>query len=174
MDIFTWLAGMPSRVIANVTTRQHVIEVEDEASALLEYENGAIGYFLETVNEYPTGIRIELCGERGKLALEGGQLRFWEVTPGVRAASDETTEMWGRPEAEEVEVELEERQTGHAAIIRNVVCTILHQEPLISPGPEAIRSLELANAILLSGHKQATSKDKDVQDQRITDPHHLT
>jgi len=194
MDIFTWLAGMPSRVISNVSTRQHVIEVEDEASALLEYENGAIGYFLETVNEYPTGIRVELCGELGKLVLEGGQLHFWEVKPGVRAASDETTEMWGRPEAEEVEVELEERQTGHAAIIRNVVCAILHQEPLISPGPEAIRSLELANAILLSGHKnkpvtlpvdreeynafieakKATSKDKDVEDQRITDPHHLT
>ena len=194
MDIFTWLAGMPSRVIANVSTRQHVIEVEDEASALLEYENGAIGYFLETVNECPIGVRIELCGELGKLVLEGNQLRFWEVTPGVRAASDTTDQMWGRPDVEEVEVPLEERETGHAAIVRNVAREILHNEPLISPGPEAIRSLELANAILLSGHKnkpvtlpvdreeynafieakKATSQDKDVEDQRITDPHHLT
>lgn len=193
MDIFTWLAGMPARVIAQVNTRQHDIEVEDEATALLTYENGAIGYFLETVNEYPTGTRIELCGELGKLTIENGRLRFWEVKPGVRATSDSTDAMWGRPEAEEVELDLEERETGHAAIIRNVARAILYDEPLISPGPDAIYSLELANAILLSGHsnapvtlpvnraaydafieeKKAASRKKDVEDQRITDPDHL-
>ena len=112
MDIFTWLAGMPSKVMAQVNTRQHVIEVEDEAAAILEYENGAIGYMLETVNEYPTGMRIELCGEKGKLVLDGRSLRFWEVKPGVRAASDGVEAMWGRPDAEEVAVELEDRATG--------------------------------------------------------------
>jgi len=194
MDIFTWLAGMPSRVIADVNTRQHVIEVEDEASALLTYANGAIGYFLETVNDYPTGTRIELCGELGKLVLEHGQLRFWQVTPGVRAASDTTEAMWGKPEVEEIEVEVTEASTGHAEIVRNVARAILYGEDVLSPGPEAIRSLELANAILLSGHAdqpvdlpvdratydafiaemQATSKDKVVVDQRVTDPNHLT
>jgi predicted dehydrogenase len=193
MDIFTWLAGMPTRVSALINTRQHAIEVEDEATALLEYENGAIGYFLESVNEYPTGMRIELAGERGKLVLQDDTLRFWEVMPGVRAASDGVEAMWGRPEAEEVVVELEMRETGHAAIVRNVARAILHGEPLISPGPDAIYSLELANAILLSGHsgkpvtlpvdraaydafieaKQATSQEKQVKDQRITDPNHI-
>ncbi|HOU13140.1 MAG TPA: Gfo/Idh/MocA family oxidoreductase [Anaerolineae bacterium] len=193
MDLFTWLAGMPSRVIAQVNTRQHVIEVEDEAAALLEYENGAIGYMLETVNEYPTGMRLELCGEYGKLVLDDHGLRFWEVKPGVRAASDGVEAMWGHPDVAEVAVELEERTTGHAAVVYNVAQAILHGEKLLSPGPEAIRSLELANAILLSGHtgqpvalpvdraaydafiaeKQASSKDKNVEDQRITDPHYV-
>jgi len=193
MDIFTWLAGMPSRVTARVSTRQHQIEVEDEATALLEYENGAIGYFLETVNEYPTGMRLELCGELGKLVLDDQGLRFWEVKPGVRAASDGLEAMWGHPDAEAIEIPLEDRETGHAAIVRNVAQAILTGEPLISPGPEAIYSLELANAILLSGHtgrpvtlpvdraayddfldeKKASSKDKHVEDQRITDPNHV-
>jgi predicted dehydrogenase len=193
MDIFTWLAGMPSRVIGQVRTRQHEIEVEDEATAMLEYENGAIGYMVETVNEYPTGTRVELCGEKGKLLIANGKLHFWEVTPGVRAASDTVDEMWGRPDAEEVEVELEDSETGHAAIVRNVARAILYDEPLISPGPEAIYSLELADAVLLSGHKnkpvelpvdreeydafieekKATSQEKDVEDQRITDPNHV-
>jgi predicted dehydrogenase len=193
MDIFTWLGGMPSRVTAQVNTRQHKIEVEDEAAALLEYENGAVGYMLETTNEYPTGKRIELCGEKGKLVLDAQGLHFWEVTPGVRELSDTTVAMWGKPESEEVAVPLEERETGHAAIVRNVARAILHDEPLISPGREAIASLELANAILLSGHtgesislpvnrdrydafieeKKATSQEKDVEDQRITDPDHV-
>ncbi len=193
MDSFTGLAGMPARVIAQVNTRQHNIEVEDEAIALLEYENGATGYLLESVNEYPNGARLELCGEKGKLVLDNRGLHFWEVKPGVRAASDTTEAMWGRPDVEEVEVELEERETGHAAIVRNVARAILNGEELISPGFDAIYSLELANAILLSGHKhkpvtlpvdraeydafiqekQATSQDKDVEDQRITDPNHV-
>ncbi len=180
-------------MIAKVNTRQHQIEVEDEASALLEYPNGAIGYIHESVNEYPTGMRLELCGERGRLLIANDKLHFWEVPNGVRATSDTTEAMWGHPDAEEIEVPLEERPTGHGAIVANVARAILSGEPLISPGPEAIYSLELADAMLLSGHtgrpvdlpvdreaydafieaKKATSTDKDVEDQRITDPNHL-
>ncbi len=192
MDLFTWLGGMPSRVIAKVATRQHIIEVEDEATALIEYPNGATGYLLESVNEFPTGTRIELCGELGKLVIANDEIHFWEVSPGVRAASDAVEAMWGHPDAQEIEIELEERPTGHAAIVANVARAIMEGEPLISPGPEAIYSLELADAILLSGHtghpvalpvdraaydafieaKKATSKDKNVEDQRVTDPNH--
>ena len=194
MDIFTWLAGMPSKVVAQVNTRQHDIEVEDEASALLEYSNGAVGYIIESVNEIPNGTRIELCGEYGKLLVDNQQLKFWGVVPGVRTYSDASTEMWGRPESESEEVMLEERWQGHSAIVNNVALAIMKGEPLISPRSDAIYSLELANAMLLSGHsgnpvtlpvdresynkfieeKQASSKEKDVVDQRITDPNHLT
>jgi predicted dehydrogenase len=192
MDIFTWLGGMPSRVTAQVNTRQHRIEVEDEAAAMLEYPNGAIGYILETVNEVPTSRRLELCGEYGKLVLDDQGLRFWEVKAGVRAFSDSTDQMWGRPGPLQVEVPLEEGETGHAAIVRNVAQAILHGEKLLSPGCGALASLELANAMLLSGHKgrpvdvpldraeydafiaemQAKSVDKVVEDKRITDPDH--
>jgi len=75
----------------------------------------------------------------------------------------------------------------------DVARAILHGEPLISPGPEALASLEVANAMLLSGHtgravsipvdraaydafiaeKQASSKDKEVEDKRITDPNYV-
>jgi predicted dehydrogenase len=193
MDIFTWLGGLPSRVTAQVNTRQHKIEVEDEAAALLEYPNGAIGYMVESVNEAPTGQRIELCGEYGKLVLDSRGLQFWEIKQGVQAFSDSTPAMWGRPEVEETQVELQDRETGHAAIVRNVARAILSGKGLISPGPEAIASLELANAILLSGHtgqpvdipisrdaydafiaeKQASSQEKSVLDQRITDPRYI-
>jgi predicted dehydrogenase len=192
MDIFTWLGGMPSRVTAQVSTRQHDIEVEDQAAAILEYPNGAIGYLLETVNEAPTGTRIELCGELGKLVIDDQGLRFWEIKPGVRTFSDATDAMWGRPDVAQIEVPLEDRETGHAAIVGNVARAILSGEDLISPGPEALAGLELANAMLLSGHKgrpvdipldraeydafiaekQASSQEKTVEDRRITDPNH--
>jgi predicted dehydrogenase len=194
MDIFTWLAGIPSKVTAHVNTRQHDIEVEDEAAAMLEYPDGAIGYMVESVNEMPNGTYIELCGEYGKLVLDKGQLWFCEVKPGVRMYSDIATEMWGQPIAEQKTITLEEREQGHRAIVRNVAKAILDGEQLISPGAEAIYSLELANAVLLSGHsgkpvtlpvdrqiyddfiaeKKVNSRVKNVVDQRITDPNHAT
>ena len=194
MDIFTWLTGMPSKVSAQVNTRQHDIEVEDEAAALLEYPNGAIGYIIETVNEVPNGTRIELCGEKGKLVLDSQGLQFWQVQPGVKAYSDASPEMWGRPEVVKQEIALVDREQGHSAIVRNVAMAILRGQPLISPGTDAIYSLELANAMILSGHrgepvylpvdrkaydtfieiKRATSQEKQVVDQRITDPNHKT
>jgi predicted dehydrogenase len=190
MDMLTWLGGTPSRVMAQINTRQHDIEVEDEAAAMLEYPNGAHGYLCVTVNESPTDRRLELCGEKGKVIADDQGLRFWEVKPGVRAYSDATETMWGGPDVTEVDVALPERDSGHAAIVRNVAHAILYGEPLIVPGPEGLASLELTNAILLSGHsgapvsipvdraaydafiaeKQASSRIKVVDDKRITDP----
>ena len=159
LDVFTWLGGLPSRVMATVMTRQHDIEVEDEASAMLEYANGATGFLHESVNEAPTSSRLELLGEKGKLVLQDGNLRFWEVPDGVRAFSDSTDQMWGKPEAVEIEVPIEPREFGHAAIVRNVARAILYGEELLSPGVEAIPGLELADAIMLSGD---TGKPVDI------------
>ena len=61
--------------------------------------------------------------------------------------------MWGGPKTEEVELELEECESGHAAILRNFARAILYGEELLSPGEEGIESLELTNAIMLSSHK---------------------
>jgi len=46
LDRFTWLGGLPNRVTAFNATRNHRIEVEDVAAAMLEYPNGAVGYVL--------------------------------------------------------------------------------------------------------------------------------
>jgi len=91
--------------------------------------------------------------------LEKNSVRFWEVPEGVRAYSDSSTEMWGSPKATEVEVPIEPRETGHAAIVRNVARAIMYGEPLISPGVEGIAGLELADAMLMSGF---TGKPVDV------------
>ena len=193
LDLFTWLGGLPSKVMANVITRQHNIEVEDEASALVWYPNGATGFVHESVNEVPTSSRIELCGEKAKMIISKKGIQLWEIPEGVRAFSDSTDQMWGAPEAIEVEVEVEPRESGHAAIVRNVARHILHGEPLLTPGAEGIAGLELANAMMLSGdqggvpvdvpvdrdafdafiaRKQAESKGKkDVGPaKRVTDP----
>ncbi|MGQ9629856.1 MAG: Gfo/Idh/MocA family protein [bacterium] len=192
IDLFTWIGGLPSRVTAVTRTWRHKIEVEDEASAMLEYKGGAIGYYHTSVNEFPTGSYMEFCGETGKIVIYGGELKFWSLDTPIQKFTNTTKEMWGRPDAREEEVELEERETGHGAIIRNLARSILYGEELIAPGIEGIKSVEFINAVILSGKKgkpvdipvdreeydrlirklQKTSKVKDVKRvaRRETDP----
>lgn len=190
LDIFTWLAGSPKLVTAQTRTRAHEIEVEDEAYAMVEYANGAHGYVFAGVTEVPETDRLEICGDRGKILIDGGELRYWEIPGTISRFTRENTEMWARPKVKEVKVPLPKGETGHIAITRNFCRAILYGDKLIAPGAEGVASLELANAMVLSSCRKktvkiplkqteyeellselcATSKPKKVaRDDRITD-----
>ena len=152
MDAFCALTGLPSRVLANCRTRIHDMEVEDQAEAMLTYKNGARGFMHVSTAEAPPTSLIEVCGEKGKLTLHGNRLRFWRIKPGVAAFAKRSKVMWGGPKVEEQEIEPPECPTGHGEILRNFVYAIRGKEKLLVPGEEALASLELANAIILSAH----------------------
>jgi predicted dehydrogenase len=195
LDIFTWLVGPPKFVTAQTRTRLHDIEVEDEAFALLEYENGAHGYLYASVIEAPTTHRLEIVGDKGKILIEGDDLKFWALDTPVSKFTRASKEMWGGPQAKLVPVKLEtNREVTHAAIQRNFCRAILYGEPRLTPGEEGLHSVELADALTLSSHAKKTVKlpisrpayealmakliarskpKKIVREQRITDTVHL-
>jgi predicted dehydrogenase len=151
IDRFTWLGGLPSRVTAVTKTVNHRIEVEDVAMAMLEYPNGATGFIHCSTTEAPTSEIVELAGERGKLQIVNEQIRFWELPEGVKAFSDTSPGMWAHPPMNEVPVEIPDAERGHGAIIRNFARHLLQGEPLLAPGVQGIGTVELINAIILSG-----------------------
>ncbi len=155
MDIFTLLGGMPQRVRGRCATLMHEIEVEDHAEAMLEYKNGACGFaYMSTCEVGPTV--MEFVGDRARLRLEGERLSFWRFQPPVGRFNRENTEMWGSPDVEEADLTLPECESGHREIMRNFARAIIRGEPLLAPGEEGLKSLELANAITLSAHKGET------------------
>jgi len=152
MDVFTMLGGMPKTVSGRCETLMHDIEVEDHAEAMLEYEGGGAGYFYVSTCEI--GQRtIEIVGDKGKLRIEGSDLKFWRFEPPVTEFNETNTEMWGKPTVTPVELEIEPCESGHRVILRNFAHAILDGEPLLSPGEVGLKSLELADAITLSSHK---------------------
>lgn len=193
IDVFLSLGGLPCRVTARTATRRHDIEVEDEASAMLEYENGAIGYYHTSTTEAPPTSYMEFCGEKGKLVITNREIHFWSLETPVQEFTDTTDEMWASPPVHEEEVVLEARESGHAAVIRNFARAILYDEPLITPGVEGLWTVEFINALILSGKKgkpvdipvdreeyeafieemKRTSREKKVTGpyKRITDTH---
>jgi len=153
MDIFVTLGGLPRRVTGKCKTLMHEIEVEDHAEAVLEYDNGATGYFYVSTCEPGPGQIVQFFGDKGKLQLTDGKLSFCAYEPSVSEFNATNTATWGAPERKEPPLELPEVESGHHVILRNFARAILYGEELLAPGEVGLKSLELANAIMLSSFR---------------------
>lgn len=153
LDLMQWLFGMPKRVRGFCYFGKYRdIEVEDEATAYLEYENGATGTYITTVGEFPGTNRLEISGNKGKIVFENNVINFWKLEQGEKEFNKETRTIGGPIPMQEMVVEYEENSIAdcQAAMIQNWVEASTTGAKLISPGEEGINSLSLSNAMYLS------------------------
>ncbi|HUT37107.1 MAG TPA: Gfo/Idh/MocA family oxidoreductase [Planctomycetota bacterium] len=156
LDLWQWICGMPSRVRAFVAFgKYHDIEVEDEATAYVEYPNGATGLFLTTTGEAPGTNRLEITGDNGKIVLEGGALTFWRTRVPASQHIREYKGGFGEPECWKCDIPVRSGGGGHVEVTRKWVEAILKGTPLVAPGQEGINSLQISNAMLLSAWTDA-------------------
>jgi predicted dehydrogenase len=156
LDLLQWFAGVPARVTAKIGLgKYHAIEVEDDVSALLEYPGGATGLFAVSTGEAPGTSRVEIAGDQGKLELdtESWKLRFLRNKMPASEFSRTTSERFSAPPCQEVDVHPGDDlgRESHVVILENFRDAIVDGTPLLAPAEEAIRSLEVGNAMLLSG-----------------------
>ncbi len=154
LDLLYWLTGMtPTRVTAVASIgKSHPIEVEDEVSAILEYPNGAIGHFVTTTGEAPGTNRLEICGDRGKVVAENGKLFFSRTRKSVKEVRETSREPFAAVETWVNEIpHTPAAGEGHPALLQNFINAILCDEPLIAPGMDGARALELGNAMQMAG-----------------------
>ena len=128
----------------------HDIEVEDDVTAYLEFENGATGVFVTTTGDAPGTNRFEITMERGKLVCENDQLSFYELEVSEREYCYTATEGFAKPEGKWVELETDGENLQHVAVLRAFAANILRGEPLVANGKEGINGLTLSNAMHLS------------------------
>jgi predicted dehydrogenase len=159
LDAFVWLGGMPSRVFGKVDTRAHRIEVEDTASALLTYPNGATGYINTSTFEFPGVTLFQFVGDRASIEIRNGKLRLGVSAPPVGEFIRTTREIWATPLAAWTDVDVPAEPHGHRCITQNFVNAILDGEPVLATGEASRDSLELANAITVSS---ALGKEVDI------------
>jgi predicted dehydrogenase len=153
LDLFIWLGGKPRRVLTRVDTRLHNIQVEDTVEAMLDYEEGHTGWLYTTTAEWPGENRYEFTGDRGKLVIQDRTLRLYRMTKTIREETA-TGAMWGKPEGAWETIEVEPEPAGHARVVQQFARAIRLGEPLVAIGEDGRNSLELANALLLSGYRQ--------------------
>ena len=124
--------------------------MEDDATIYAEYDSGATAAFITSTGECPGTNRLEISGDRGKLLIEDGRLRFWELAEPERAFCFSSREGFVMPETREWTMQPDAPETAHTGILRNFADAVLHGAPLLAPGEEGIHQVALTNAAYLS------------------------
>ncbi len=151
IDILWWLFGIPNLVWGQCRFGQwHDIEVEDDVTALLNYENGATCTFITSTGEFPGTNRLEIVGEKGKIVAEDNYLFFHENEIEMSVYKKTSKEKFGKPSFKISKTEFQTKGGQHDEIIENFCDAIMNNVPLIAGGIEGIYSVEISNAILLS------------------------
>jgi UDP-N-acetyl-2-amino-2-deoxyglucuronate dehydrogenase len=159
IDILMKLAGLPKRITAVCRAQIHDnIEVEDVASAILEYANGAQGVVHFNTTTVPRANRTEIYGTHGTLSITPDAIKYWKIEPSIDKQVKEYKgpNIYEGPKAAEEALVLPEHRQGHSALVENFCKAISHNEPLVCSGEEGLWSLEFANALLLSSYTGKT------------------
>lgn len=151
LDLWQWTCGLPKRVMAFMSFgKYHDIEVEDDVTAYVEYENGATGVFVTTTADTPGTNRFEVTGDCGKIVIENDNLTFWRNRIPERQFNREYTGGFGQPECWKCEIPITGQNTQHVGILKNWVSAIINGTELLAPGLEGINGLQISNAMHLS------------------------
>lgn len=151
LDLLQWICGLPVKVQAFCHTgKWHDIEVEDDVTAYLEFDNGATGVFVTTTGDAPGTNRFEITLERGKLVCEQEKLTFYELEVSEREFCFSAKEGFSAPPGHYADLETDGENLQHVGVLRAFAANILRGEPLVARGEEGIRGLTLSNAMHLS------------------------
>lgn len=166
LDLIQWICGMPVSVQAFCHEgKWHDIEVEDDVTAYLEYENGATGVFITTTADTPGTNRFEVTLEMGKLVCENDKLTLYKLEMNEREFCKTARGGFDQPEYEVIEVETDGLNEQHLGVFKAFADNILHNKPLVARGEEGINGLTLSNAMHLSSwlnKKVAIPFDEDL------------
>lgn len=155
LDLWQWICGMPVEVSAFCdVAKYHRIEVEDDVTIVTRYANGATGAFITSTGEYPGTNRLEISGTLGKIVLENGKLKWWQLHTSERDVCFTAEDNSPRIETTYTEYVPDVPTPGHAGILQNFTNAVLRQEPLLAPGTDGIYELSISNAAYLSAWNQ--------------------
>src|SRR5205807_9648307 len=106
-------------------TRKHTIECEDTAQAMLEFPNGAPGYFVTSTVEAGVQRRLQIVGEKAALELVGDQLLVYRLSPSLMEHMLTSPELFKGPQVEVETLTLASEADGHLALHRDLNAAIL-------------------------------------------------
>ncbi len=151
LDLWQWICGMPKKVQAHLHFgKWHDIEVEDDVTAYVEYENGATGVFVTTTGDGRGSNRLEIQMDKAKFVVEDGKLIMDEFEMNEPEFSATNTEVFGSLAGNLKEIETDGENPQHIGVLNAWGGAILRGEKLVAHGSEGINGLMLSNAMHLS------------------------
>ncbi len=159
LDLFIWITGMMPKTVTSKCYfgKWHDIEVEDDVTVFVEYENGATGVIVSSTGDAPGTNRFEIIGDKGKIVFDGRSYTFYKNKISEREFNKTFTGGFGEPEYEVIVSDKKVLYSvQHAAVVQNVTNAILGKEELLIRGEEGLNQCTFADAILLSTWQNKT------------------
>ena len=151
LDLLQWITGLPKVVEAHLHFgKWHDIEVEDDVTTYLEYENGATGVFVTTTGDASGTNRFEIQTDKAKFVVENGKLYMQEFPMTEQEFSRTNTKPFASMKGDLEEVATDGLNPQHSGVLNAFADAILHGGKLVAGGEEGLRGLTLSNAMHLS------------------------
>ena len=153
LDLWQWLFGMPDRITSFCSFGKYYdIEVEDDVTAFMEYENGVTGVYITSTGEAPGTNRLEIACDMGRIVTECNRgkwkMTFMRNVESEREFNKKNTSAFAVPESWECDISLrDDAGEQHVGILKNFTNAVLKGEKLLAPGEEGVLGLTISNAI---------------------------
>ncbi len=151
LDMWQWICGMPKTVEAHLHYgKWHDIEVEDDVTAYMEYENGATGVFITSTGDVHGTNRLEIQLDRAKIVVGDGKIVVDEYEMTEQEFSKTSKKPFDRMPFKIYEPETDGENPQHMGVLRAWSDAILRGGKLVADGREGINGVMLSNAMHLS------------------------
>lgn len=145
IDLLQWIMGPVDSIYANIATLAHKIEVEDIATVLIKFKNGALGVIEGSTAIYPgQPERLEIYGEKGTIILEGGRIKKWEFIDRKEKLIEKREISTGASDPGAISL------TAHKAQIKDMIEAVKKEREPAVTGEEGRKVLEIILAIYKS------------------------
>ncbi len=155
LDLLQWICGNPVSVQGFCHEgRFHDIEVEDDVTAYMEWENGATGTFITSTGDAPGINRLEISLEEALLVCENGVIKIGEVAQEMGGKEADymknSTDYFRKIKGTWTELKPDSEPSPYVKVIQGFADEITGKGQSIADGREGRKSLLLSNAIYLS------------------------
>jgi predicted dehydrogenase len=146
IDLMNWWFGDVIGVKADISTRNHSIEIEDCGTALLEFDSGVIGTLIWTTCVYSKNYEgsITIIAENGTIKIGGPYLNridYWDVKAFPLQDDlnySDKPNSYGKYQG---------TSSNHDKVINNVVAKLLNERHHVVEGDEGIMSIKAIEMI---------------------------
>ncbi len=155
LDLWQWMFGMPKTIISHAFFGKYRdIEVEDEVTAYMEYENGTTGVYITSTAEAPGTNRLEIACDMGRLIVEDNKIIFDKLEMSEPEFDKTFKGGFGVPHHTTIYPDVPgDAGPQHTGVFNNFTSAVLHGTPLLAPGTDGIKGLTISNAMHYSTWK---------------------
>jgi len=156
VDLLLWLMGPVKSVHAMTALRAHEnIEVEDAATAILEFGSGALGVIEATTAAYPGTLkRIEIAGNLGSATLQEEAITHWSFAKSNKSDEKMQEMMKGNATGGGAADPTAIGHQAHRDLFADFLNGIQRGKPCSISGAEGRKSVALITAIYRSAQRR--------------------